>query len=122
MQKSKRDQYFKGLLSNYLLELQEKGVVNRFSGITETSELSPDFSDQASAESDMDFNLHMKERDGNLIVKIKAALERIEEGTYGICENCGEKISTERLKARPVTTLCISCKKKQATQEKLRSL
>jgi DnaK suppressor protein len=64
----------------------------------------------------------MRERDGNLIVKIKAALERIEEGTYGICENCGERISTERLKARPVTTLCISCKKKQETQEKLRSL
>jgi DnaK suppressor protein len=49
-------------------------------------------------------------------------LERLEEGTFGICESCGEDISEERLKARPVTTLCIDCKKKQENDEKLRGL
>jgi DnaK suppressor protein len=48
-------------------------------------------------------------------------LERVENGTFGICEKCGEDISDERLKARPVTTLCIDCKAEQENQEKLTS-
>jgi DnaK suppressor protein len=45
-------------------------------------------------------------------------LDRIEEGTFGICDTCGEDISIERLKARPVTTQCIDCKTKEEAQEK----
>ncbi|MCJ7496018.1 MAG: TraR/DksA C4-type zinc finger protein, partial [Deltaproteobacteria bacterium] len=51
-------------------------------------------------------------------LKIKEALARIEDGTFGICEECGEEISEERLKARPVTTLCIGCKTKAEAEEK----
>jgi DnaK suppressor protein len=47
-------------------------------------------------------------------------MERIDTGTYGICELCGEEISEARLKARPVTTLCIECKRKQENEEKLK--
>jgi len=48
---------------------------------------------------------------------VKEALMRIEDGTYGICEECGEEISLSRLKARPVTRLCITCKAKQEEEE-----
>jgi len=59
----------------------------------------------------------MKDRDRNLIVKIREALDRIDQGTYGICEECGEEISERRLMARPVTTLCIDCKTRQEEDE-----
>jgi DnaK suppressor protein len=49
---------------------------------------------------------------------MKEALLRIDEGTFGICESCGKRISEKRLMARPVTTLCIECKKKQEEVEK----
>jgi DnaK suppressor protein len=54
-----------------------------------------------------------------LIKKIRHALEAIEREEYGICEDCGEDISIERLKARPVTSFCISCKTKRESIEKL---
>jgi DnaK suppressor protein len=54
-----------------------------------------------------------------LIKKIKNSLEDIENGDYGMCEDCGEDISIERLKARPVTSFCISCKTKRESIEKL---
>ena len=54
--------------------------------------------------------------------KIKEALDRIESKTYGVCEDCSENIGEARLKARPVTTLCIDCKKRQETDEKAKGL
>jgi DnaK suppressor protein len=62
--------------------------------------------------------LRIRERERRLITKITEALERIEEGTFGICERCGEDISDKRLEARPVTTLCINCKQEQEDLEK----
>ena len=81
----------------------------------------PDPIDRASLESDRNFLLRIRDRERKLIVKIKKALERIEEGTFGICERCGEEISEERLKVRPVTTFCIDCKEEQENEEKLMS-
>ena len=52
--------------------------------------------------------------------KIQAAIQRLDEGTYGICEDCGEDISIPRLKARPVTKLCINCKARQEEGENIR--
>jgi DnaK suppressor protein len=63
--------------------------------------------------------LRIRDRERKLILKIREALERIDAGEFGVCENCGEDISTARLKARPVTTLCIDCKTEQARQEKI---
>jgi len=82
----------------------------------------PDPADRATLESDRNFMLRIRDRERKLIGKIKAALERIEDGSFGICEECGEEIGLERLKARPVTTLCIECKKKQEAEEKARGL
>ena len=92
------------------------------SGMTAQKENLPDPSDRASLESDRNFTLRIRDRERKLIGKINAALERIDTGTYGICEECGEDISEARLKARPVTTLCIDCKKKQEMDEKARGL
>ena len=87
-------------------------------GMTDTKENFPDPTDRASLESNRNFVLRIRDRERKLIVKIKEALERIDEGTYGKCEECGEKIGIERLEARPVTTLCIDCKSLQEAQER----
>ncbi len=116
----KNKKFFEKLLNEQLENLLKKNIDQPVSTLVEVPGQAPDFTDQATFESDMDLNIHMKERDSKLIFKIKDALERIKDGTYGFCEICGEKISDERLKARPVTTVCIECKIKQETQEKLR--
>lgn len=80
----------------------------------------PDVSDQASAETDQNFSLRIREREQKLLKKIDEALGRLASHTYGICERCGEEIPHKRLKARPVTTLCIECKTRQEEEERSR--
>ncbi len=77
-----------------------------------------DPTDRAAAESDRAFQLRIRDRERKLIVKIQEALRRIDEGTYGICETCGEEIGEKRLLARPVTTQCIDCKSESEQREK----
>jgi DnaK suppressor protein len=79
----------------------------------------PDPTDRASLESDRNFELRIRDRERKLIMKIREAIERIDEGAFGICESCEEEISEARLRARPVTTLCIECKTEQERQEKI---
>jgi len=79
----------------------------------------PDPTDRASLESDRNFELRIRDRERKLIMKIQEALERIDEGEFGICESCGEEIGEARLRARPVTTLCIDCKTEQERQERI---
>ncbi|MBF0111121.1 MAG: TraR/DksA C4-type zinc finger protein, partial [Desulfamplus sp.] len=62
--------------------------------------------------------LRIRDREHKLIKKVKEALTRIENNTYGICESCGDDISIARLKARPVTTQCIECKTRDEVMEK----
>lgn len=78
----------------------------------------PDPTDRASMESDRSFTLRIRDRERKLIAKIEEALRRLEDGSYGVCEECGEKIGAARLKARPVTTLCIDCKSVQEVAER----
>jgi len=113
--------FFKNLLNEKLEELLDevKETVSDMSGVNENM---PDPSDRATLESDRNFTLRIRDRERRLIGKIKDALERIDLGTFGICESCEEDISEERLKARPVTTLCIECKKKQEDEEKVKGL
>ncbi|MCL4536944.1 MAG: TraR/DksA C4-type zinc finger protein [Nitrospirae bacterium] len=80
----------------------------------------PELGDQASAEIDRNFMLRLKGRERQLLKKIDEAIEKIDSGTYGICEICGEEINIKRLEARPVTTMCIECKTEQEEEEKLR--
>ena len=80
----------------------------------------PDVSDQASAEAEQNFSMRIREREQRLIKKIDEALDRMDQSTYGICERCEEEIPYPRLKARPVTTLCINCKTLEEQEEKAR--
>ncbi|MBP2677997.1 MAG: dnaK suppressor protein, partial [Deltaproteobacteria bacterium] len=63
-----------------------------------------------SLESNRNFTLRLRDRDRKLVAKIKEAMKRIENGTFGVCDGCGGKIEEKRLIARPVTSLCIDCK------------
>jgi DnaK suppressor protein len=74
---------------------------------------------RASLESDRNFELRIRDRERRLIGKIREALDRIDSGEFGECEDCGDQIGEARLKARPVTTLCIECKTEQERQEKI---
>jgi len=117
----KKKGYYKGLLNKRLDELlaEANGTVN---GMIDLREKFPDPTDRATAESERNFTLRIRDRERKLMGKIKEALERIENGAYGICEACEEEISEGRLKARPVTTLCIDCKREQEIGEKVRGI
>jgi DnaK suppressor protein len=78
----------------------------------------PDPTDQAAAELDNNTLLRLRGREQKLLKKIDEAISRIDEGSYGVCESCGNPIGFKRLKARPVTTLCIECKTQQEEDEK----
>jgi len=105
--------FFGGTLAGRAGMGQEKLVF--FKGLLEGMLKIP--TDRASLESDRNFLLRIKDRERKLILKVKEALDRIDNGTFGICESCGKSISEKRLKARPVTTLCIECKTEVENQE-----
>ena len=86
--------------------------------VQDYSEVHPDILDRAVHEGQRAFAFRIRERERFLIRKIKDALRRIEEGTYGICEECGEDIPIARLKARPVTNYCLDCKTRMEAQER----
>lgn len=117
----KREDYFKKLLTKKLDDLLVEAN-KTVTGMTDQGENFPDPTDRATLESDRNFTLRIRDRERRLIVKIKNALDRLDNGAFGICEECGEDISDKRLKARPVTTLCINCKKKQENQEKVQGI
>ena len=75
--------------------------------------------DQASMESGRNYTFRIRDRESHLIKKIKIALEKFEDGTFGICESCGEEIGVARLMARPVTAHCIQCKTRMEAVEKV---
>lgn len=78
----------------------------------------PDEIDTASSEIGLSFMGRLRERERGLLNKINGALEKIEHGEYGACEQCGEEIGTKRLEARPVAQLCIDCKSQQEKLER----
>jgi DnaK suppressor protein len=111
--------YFREILHKRLEELYEEAE-RTVAGMTDTEETFPDPTDRATLESDRNFMLRIRDRERKLILKIREALQRIEDGAFGICEVCGDDIGIERLKARPVTTQCIDCKRKQEAGERAR--
>lgn len=119
MTENKRE-YFKVLLSQRLDELLTEAKKSA-EGIKDFRNESPDFTDEASFESDRNLAFRIRERESKLIRKIEHALKKLEDGTFGICEECGYEISDLRLEARPIATLCIKCKEKQETEENHRA-
>ena len=112
---------FKDVLLKRLDELYSEAE-KTVAGMTDNEENFPDPTDRATLESDRNFMLRIRDRERKLIVKIREALQRIEEGHFGQCDECGDDIGIDRLTARPVTTLCIECKRKQEAQERARGL
>jgi DnaK suppressor protein len=79
----------------------------------------PDMGDQATAETDRNFMLRLRDRERMLLKKIEETIERIEAEDYGMCEECGNEIGIKRLEARPVATYCIECKTRQEEEERI---
>jgi len=105
-----------------ILETQRSRVLAEAEGIVgdelNAEDILPDLSDRASVETDQNFTLRLRERGQNLVKKIDEAIERIDTGSFGVCEVCGGEIDMKRLTARPVTTLCIQCKTDQERMER----
>ena len=79
----------------------------------------PDLADRASSETDRAIELRARDRQRKLIAKIDAALKRIDDGTYGYCEETGEPISLKRLDARPIATLSIEAQEQHERRERV---
>jgi len=119
MKKDKRA-HFKFILTAKLEGLIS-GAGKTVSDMTEADGKNfPDPTDRATQESDNSVLFRVKDRERKLISKVKEAMDRIDKGTYGVCETCGNDISQKRLEARPVTTCCIECKTDAEEQEKKR--
>ena len=108
--------FFRNLLNQRLQELRSEA--GKTVEDMDEDENFPDPTDRASMESNRNSMLRIRDRERKLIFKIQEALRRLDDGEYGVCEECGENIGIERLKARPVTTLCIECKSSQEMEER----
>ena len=97
-----------------LLMQQAESILNNnrsaMANLTETRDADADALDLAVSESNRDFNLRLADRERRMLGKVRHALNRIQEGEYGVCESCGEPITFRRLMARPVARVCIDCK------------
>jgi len=111
-------QFFRELLLARRSELMSEAG-RTAQGMGDDAEGFPDPTDRGVLESDRNLLLRIRDRERKLISKIDEALGRIGDGSFGLCEECGEEIAVERLKARPVTTLCIECKADQEERERV---
>ena len=116
--KPEKLELFRVMLTQKIAELLEDAG-KTVSEMTVGKENFPDPNDRASLESDRNFELRIRDRERKLIAKMQEAIRRIDDGTFGICNDCGGPISEKRLLARPVTTQCIDCKTKHEKIEKL---
>lgn len=105
-------------LKDMLIEWREKLVQKTRENVGESLSFSgADEFERAEAETERILTLRTLDRDRKLLKKIDYTLQKMEVGTYGICESCGAEIPFKRLMARPVASLCIQCKEKQEEDE-----
>jgi DnaK suppressor protein len=107
---------FKIRLTGMLSELEGEVSVT-VEGMRDGQGAFPDPNDRATLESDRNLTLRIRDRERKLRSKVEEALARIVDGSFGLCEECGEEIGVKRLEARPVTTLCVKCKSSQEDKE-----
>ena len=110
-------EYFRQKLENWKKSIVSQSV-DTLEDLRQGGLNQPDEIDRASLETDKSLDLRTKDRIRKLIAKIDAALDRIEDGTYGYCEETGEPIGLERLEARPVATLSIEAQERHERMEK----
>lgn len=113
--------YLKEMLMQNMFEFMEQ-IHKKVVDFSEIKERSFDYLDIASFEISDQISSRITQRQSNMIRKIKLALEKLNTGDYGICEECGEEISHQRLMARPMATLCIDCKRQEELMEERRKL
>lgn len=111
-------QYFKDLLVNQRSEILNSADAFKEESLVE-KDVQGDEGDLASNELNLNLSLRLHERQAHLLHKIDQALAKIDNHTYGLCEQCEEELSVPRLKARPVATLCIACKEEQERRERV---
>ena len=114
---AKMKEYFKQKLLNWKNELLKESS-QTLNNLQSDNEAKPDITDRASEEIDRSFELRTRDRERKLINKIDAALQRIEDGSYGYCDETGDPISIKRLEARPVATLSLEAQEMHEKAEK----
>lgn len=106
-----------------LLEEKERLLNNSKNALRNEISLSPDDlpdeTDLAASEINQNLVFKLRDRERQMLAKIDEALDRMDEGTFGLCEDCEEPIEPRRLEARPVSTLCVACKEKQEHRQKI---
>jgi len=115
---AKQKEYFRRRLQRWREELFAESS-QTLQSLQEVSLQSPDIADRASAETDRAVELRTRDRGRKLIQKIDEALERIEDGTYGYCEETGEPIGLRRLEARPIAMLSLEAQERHERRERI---
>jgi len=111
-------EYFRRKLENWKEDILRESR-ETLENLQEESQNHPDMADRASPESDRALELRTRDRQRKLISKIDAALKRIEDGTYGYCEETGDPIGIARLDARPIATLSLEAQEMHERREKV---
>tara|TARA_Y100001970_G_C13550792_1_gene516744 strand:- start:21 stop:431 length:411 start_codon:yes stop_codon:yes gene_type:complete len=115
---AKMKEYFRLKLINWKNDLLKESSQTINNLQNESSSSKPDITDRAAEEIERSFELRARDRERKLINKIDAALKRIQDGTYGYCEETGEPIGIKRLEARPVATMSLEAQEMHEKQEK----
>jgi len=115
----KHKAYFKKKLTEWKSEIIKANNEALYNGSIDDNSVSADIVDQASSYTDKNVEMKAINRQIKLISKIDSALKKIQDGTYGFCEDTGEPIGIKRLMARPIATLCIAAQEKHEKDEKV---
>lgn len=115
---AKQLEYFRQKLCRWRADLLDESN-NTLLHLQQDSGPSPDFADRASTETDRSIELRTRDRERKLISKINTALKKVDDGTYGYCEETGDQISLLRLEARPIATLSIDAQERHERREKV---
>jgi len=111
-------EYFRGKLLAWKDEILREAK-ETLATLQSESENHPDIADRASSETDRAIELRARDRQRKLIAKIDAAISRIDDGSYGYCEETGEPISLKRLEARPIATLSLEAQERHERNERV---
>lgn len=114
---SRMQEYFRGRLLDWRTELVLEST-ETLQNLQESAVSEPDLADRASLETDRSLELRTRDRERKLVAKIDSALRRIDEGSYGFCEETMEPISLRRLEARPIATLSIEAQERHERMER----
>lgn len=111
-------QFFRDLLLTQRADILNKTDALKNESVIESTGQG-DEGDLAVSELSLSMTLRLQERDTQLLIKIDRALGKLGDGSFGFCEQCEEPLNLNRLKARPVATLCLACKEEQESKERI---